>query len=899
MSELFIQVLNRSISASWLILVVLLLRFALKKAPKWVMILLWAVVAVRLISPVSLESALSLIPSAETIRPEILLDTTPQIDSGIASIDSAVNPLIIGSNTPVDGASVNPLQIRFAIEANIWLLGMGGLLAYAAVSYWHLRRKLASAVRLRDNVFQSEYVESPFVLGLARPRIYLPYKMAETELSFVLAHERAHISRKDHWWKPLGYLVLSIHWFNPMVWLAYILLCRDIELACDEKVIGQMDEAQRADYSQSLLNCSVSRRSIRACPLAFGEVGVKQRIKTVLNYRKPAFWLVLVTLILSLAIAVCFLTDPRKPGLGQDRELCVQQVVYRNPNVHSVGIHTFTYRLAEETLYVMELPGSDKWGRLGMLKEEPLSEENFDAYFKETGWSDTANSPAMLRESAAGAWRLDVSPTGFRGLFYLFLKMEDGTEYLLCGYDDHVSTPAEDAGSTVHWVAQMTQSLPEMIRVDGMLYLGTGKAIPAEIDPSAILGEVSYNVGRLQRPQSDGHANFDSVGAPYARVEKGIAVQIDGEWYLFTPDPDRQDRYYLTIAAEGVVSIEVHTAYSSGGMMNAEGSPFTVGEQVWIERLDGMADLRGVTVKALDGEGKVLYSLSVPKEAQGTAVRAVSGNGWLLAPKGILPEEAWEIQTPLVMVPTDAKIDGIFDRYLYLERNGQKYRYEHQDVMPVGIHAGPMITVLTEDTGVQSYTWEIFSVENCTDDTQVLAYCKELEQTCLYSYSPSKAAEEAALQQVIEAELVVLENGDVTAGQDAWDDFYKAALEGKASQIKVAHYHTLDPERCDETYYEAYKEDYPSLQVYTVSFGEEKYTLSWEEAGVVQTRAYDHLLKLTDSDPSSYGALNPGEYTRYVLVNEAGVTWDDLFQSMTSSQAGVVIDHFIIYVDVQ
>jgi len=312
MNELFLKIINMSISASWLVLAVLLLRFVLKKAPKWVNVLLWGIVAVRLAFQFSIESALSLIPSAETIPPNIGMNTTPTINSGINAINNAVNPIISQSNTPMAGASVNPLQITIGIFEYIWIFGMIALALYTAISYWRLHRKVDTAVRYKDNIFQSENVKSPFVLGIIKPRIYLPFNMNGQDLEHVVAHEQAHIHRKDHWWKPLGFLLLTIHWFNPLMWLAYVLLCRDIELACDEKVIKELGNEQRADYMQALVACSVNRRMIAACPLAFGEVGVKERVKSVMNYKKPAFWVIIIAVIICVGVAACFLTNPKQ-----------------------------------------------------------------------------------------------------------------------------------------------------------------------------------------------------------------------------------------------------------------------------------------------------------------------------------------------------------------------------------------------------------------------------------------------------------------------------------------------------------------------------------------------------------------------------------------------------------
>ena len=312
MNELFLKIINMSISASWLVLAVLIFRFVLKKAPKWINVLLWGIVAIRLICPFSFESTLSLIPSAETIPLNIGMDTTPTINSGISAINNAVNPIIGQSNTPMAGASVNLLQITIGIYEYIWIFGMIALALYTAISYWRLRRKVDTAVRYKDNIFQSENVSFPFVLGIIKPRIYLPFKMNGQYLEYVVAHEQAHICRKDHWWKPLGFLLLMIHWFNPLMWLAYVLLCRDIELACDEKVIKELGNEQRGDYTQALVACSINRRMIAACPLAFGEVSVKERVKSVMNYKKPAFWVIIISVIVCVGVAVCFLTNPKQ-----------------------------------------------------------------------------------------------------------------------------------------------------------------------------------------------------------------------------------------------------------------------------------------------------------------------------------------------------------------------------------------------------------------------------------------------------------------------------------------------------------------------------------------------------------------------------------------------------------
>ena len=312
MSELFLKIINMSISASWLIFAVLILRLALKKAPKWVNVLLWGIVAIRLICPFSFESALSLIPSAETFPKKIISGPSFDVQSGITPVDNRINDYL--GDRYFEGVTVpaNNGNTIMTILTIVWTIGILLLVAYTVISYWRLHREIDTAVRYKDNIFQSENVSSPFVLGLIKPRIYLPFKLDGQDMEHVVAHEQAHIRRKDHWWKPLGFLLLTIHWFNPLMWLAYVLLCRDIELACDEKVIKGLSNEQRADYTQALVACSVNRRMIAACPLAFGEVGVKERVKSVMNYKKPAFWVIIIAVIVCVGVAVCFLTNPKQ-----------------------------------------------------------------------------------------------------------------------------------------------------------------------------------------------------------------------------------------------------------------------------------------------------------------------------------------------------------------------------------------------------------------------------------------------------------------------------------------------------------------------------------------------------------------------------------------------------------
>ena len=367
MSGIFLKLLNLSISASWLVLVVLALRLVLKRAPKWVNVLLWGMVALRLMLPFSIESALSLIPSAETLSPEVVrFDPAPTITSGVTIIDNAVNPSLSESFAAAPLASVNPLYVWTYLAGWVWLIGLAAMLAYALVSYLRLRRRVSASIPLRENIYVCDEVPSPFILGIVRPRIYLPSALDEAQRGSVLSHERAHLARRDHWWKPLGFALLAVYWFNPLLWLAYTLLCRDIELACDERVLRGMDAGQVKAYSSALLACSVPRRMLAACPLAFGEVGVGARVKNALRYKKPAFWVVAASVAVCVVVAVCFLTNPRTDtdaaGLvGFHRE----QVTYADVTDENGAQPSNVQLTAEETDAVYALLDTLQYKRLG------------------------------------------------------------------------------------------------------------------------------------------------------------------------------------------------------------------------------------------------------------------------------------------------------------------------------------------------------------------------------------------------------------------------------------------------------------------------------------------------------------------------------------------------------
>ncbi len=326
MEYIFLNILNQSLVASWLILAVILFRIVFPNVSKNLRCILWGLVGIRLICPFSIESVVSLIPSAKVVEPQIMYVKNPAIDSGILEINNLVNPVITETFQPNMADSANPLQVYVFIAAWIWMIGIVGLLVYTIGSYIRFRYLLRDAVWLEEKVegisdtrmlkfiFQSDRISQPLVFGIFKPRIYIPFSLGKEGLASVIAHEKMHIQRKDFIWKPLAFLVTIVYWFHPLVWLAYVLFSKDIELACDERVIRDMDLEQRKSYSRALLNCSSPKKLKLTCPLAFGENNVKSRIKMVLCYHRPSKWMVWGACVVGLLISVFFMTNPASGG---------------------------------------------------------------------------------------------------------------------------------------------------------------------------------------------------------------------------------------------------------------------------------------------------------------------------------------------------------------------------------------------------------------------------------------------------------------------------------------------------------------------------------------------------------------------------------------------------------
>jgi len=376
MEALFLSVLNMSITASYVILAILFIRLLLKRTPKKYSYLLWSVVLFRLICPVSFSSVCSIFQTKpfdmttaqggggaalSYIPADVTYMEIPKMTVGIPTMNSIINESLPAA-TPY--ASVNPMQIWILIGTILWCAGIAALLVYSIVTYTRLKRRMATAVQLEGNVFESDKIRSPFILGFINPRIYIPFGLEKQKQAYILQHERFHLHRKDYLIKLSSFWVLSIHWFNPLVWLAFILMTKDMEMSCDEKVLSETGTDIVHDYSTSLLAFAANRRLPAASPLAFGEAGIKERVENVLRFRKPKKWVVVLAVILSIASIVTCAANPMNRATANASDLpygdyVFEKQIYMNPLSSFIAFDGFKeyYTLSKNLLILTDETG--------------------------------------------------------------------------------------------------------------------------------------------------------------------------------------------------------------------------------------------------------------------------------------------------------------------------------------------------------------------------------------------------------------------------------------------------------------------------------------------------------------------------------------------------------------
>jgi beta-lactamase regulating signal transducer with metallopeptidase domain len=565
MSEIFLSVLNMSLTASYVIIFVILIRLLLKKAPKVISYALWGVVAFRLLIPFSFESMFSLMPrntNAVPIPQDIIYQQSPQINSGIGVVDSLVNNSL---PAPTIGASVNPLQIYVEIGAYIWVLGIIALLVYSLVSILILKRQLKSAQLIDQNIFEARNLKTPFVLGLIKPKIYLPVGLNATERSYILLHEQTHIHRKDHIIKVLAFLILSVHWFNPLVWIAFMLMSKDMELSCDERVLKEMDEDIKKPYANSLLLLATGRHIINGSPLAFGEGNVGGRIKNVLNFKKPTAWLIVVSVALVVVLSIGLASNRANDGIGDydfynfsvngfmlgadtnkmDTSLLTPTAPLNSNSDYEFNFEEVRYSANEETgrlkkmivnvydngimsMLVAHANGKDN---VSLDSNETYQIEGIEAILGKgkTGWHDREQRLRYM-EYRHKEGRLSAT------VRFVYTDGVDGVTHRLVWVIAESSLPYPYPYPD----EKQFRDLRPMIKVGDMLFLDTNKEISIEIGDSDIIGEVVSSVTQHEKPAENGQTNFGSIGSKYAYYDENIVVLINNKWILF----ERENNIY-------------------------------------------------------------------------------------------------------------------------------------------------------------------------------------------------------------------------------------------------------------------------------------------------------------------------------------------------------------------
>lgn len=571
MANIFVDFLNVSITASYIILAVMLVRLIFKKIPRKFICILWAIAGIRLVLPFSIESAMSLIPSAETIPTDIAYLNEPVISSGIPVINSVVNPVISETFAPQVGASANPLQILTEIGAIVWLVGIAAILIYGIVSYIKVKKSVSTAVLLDGNVMQCETVKSPFILGVFKPKIYLPFGMDDETRNHVVAHENSHLKRRDHWIKPLGFLILAVYWFNPLVWIAYVLLCRDIEMACDEKVCSEMDETARKGYATALLECSVNRRRIAACPLAFGEVGLKERVKGVMSYKKPAFWVIILAVIACIVAAVCFLTNPEKEYPDAGYRLKVTVSTYEGTTSMPAESETFVYRandgksekLPNGTMFEITETNLQTGELTIQLKGTPLYQNIFDEPVEMAGITVLLGSEGVELASENG-----VETTYVKFEFIQNQTLDDAISAAVMEYHSgryNKGTAAFESHEVVSTEASGPADSGEIETVTAYMYVSYDEYVLGENGVSSIGGSstvaaltfnVINDVYTLTEywEASDGNRWKDSIKNKMPPLVAAKFIYGEHETKLHEMNDQKAARYFKNLTSDTVVS---------------------------------------------------------------------------------------------------------------------------------------------------------------------------------------------------------------------------------------------------------------------------------------------------------------------------------------------------------
>ncbi len=683
------KLLNMSLTAGVAIVFVLLLRLLLKKAPKVISYALWGVVLIRLLCPVSIESELSLFgmfdtPIAESgsltsrieyVPSDIVHTEYPEIKLPVPGVDDWINQSLPQGREQL---VADPLEAPMAIATYVWMAGVLGMAIYAAVSYLRLKRRLITASPLRDNIYLADDITSPFVLGVIKPKIYLPSAMAERERPYIILHEQQHIRRLDHILKLLAFAALSIHWFHPLVWIAFVLANRDMEMSCDEAVIKKMGDGILADYSASLLSLATGRQIIAGVPLAFGEGDPKGRIRNLANWKKPAFWVIVAAAAACAVLSVCLLTNPIQAVIDPSEVTAVmidKTAVSKQRQDELIGLlndhRKSSFRVGADDPNSLsasvEIHCSD--GSYYLLHYQYYS--GFSFHPKHPGEDDYRSILTRFDSDgkASNAWKLAYE---FDDKFIRWYRQDAPT---LQAWFDFTDIPDE-----AYTDEPLYANLPEFPNAT-FCYAGNIAVMDGNAsDPYVLISGIPIwnayfcditgdGLSELCATVSTGFGMIDNRvivydyanGVKYELAERGIhdytlslqdgrlvvtkriynsetvvelgyPVCLDGRVQMIGMEEarptDNSVKYDLTIGADKVADIQYAIADHSGGCQNADGSLFEKGSRVYLEGLDGLTDLRGLEITALNAEGDVIWSALIPGGTANTGFTHWTQDGW-------------------------------------------------------------------------------------------------------------------------------------------------------------------------------------------------------------------------------------------------------------------------------
>ncbi|MBE6634851.1 MAG: hypothetical protein E7617_01445 [Ruminococcaceae bacterium] len=619
MEELFIRAINVSITASFLVLAIICYRFLIKSSPKWIAVLLWGFVALRLLVPFSIESSLSVIPSESTIPPTITADRFPALDTGIPPLNEVINPAISSSITSHPEYSANPFQILISVLGWVWISGMACMLALMTASLIYLRVRTRIALEGEGGIYLCDYVKTPFILGIIKPRIYLPSDISEKSYSFVVAHERAHVKRLDHVWKPLGFILLSVYWFNPILWLGYLLFCRDIESACDERVISTLSAGEKADYSEALLSLGIKNKLLFVCAPAFCEISVKSRISAISRYTAPTGAVIGTSLIICAIFAACFLTYKKTDTVSVNEGIWYagKVIAAASTDTGCDSAPRVVFTEGGDILVESKDISAGAYVGLGKMHTAYISLSEYRSLFEHLIFRQGYDAE-YFHERVRGAWR--ITPTAKSGIDHEEIYLLRSQESLYMGYadDDRISALYEFRFNEVLPTYLYTMTYKSEDSVDTSIILDTGSGIATVLFGGNInyraIGTYKYENSRLIITSRDSFGIklvfTDTGDALIYSEEKSDTKEFDrllpdkasfsGYYQLYGAsqdsiwcDIDENGRYEILLANIGSDGALHYYLLSMGEIYANNSIPFTAYDDIRFEEKDGSLYLIG------------------------------------------------------------------------------------------------------------------------------------------------------------------------------------------------------------------------------------------------------------------------------------------------------------------